>query len=158
MAERTEWQQFRDDHPEIGDEQAFFLWYEVKGGGVAHEYWLRAKQKRIGKLATMPYAEYLKTPEWKQRRRRAVMRAKRKCQLCGAQDQVLHVHHNTYDNRGAEPACDLIVLCAPCHEWYHNKQDEDEYKPVMGAAAMSRATMQTHKTTIAEAVWPACPG
>ena len=67
----------------------------------------------------MPYAEYLKTPEWKQRRRRALTRAKHKCQLCGASGVELHVHHNTYENRGAEPACDLIVLCADCHAWFH---------------------------------------
>jgi len=83
-------------------------------------------------LATMPYDEYLQTQEWQQHRRRALERAGHKCQLCGARDVPFHVHHNTYDNRGAELDSDLIVLCAPCHEWYHNKQNEDEYKPVMG--------------------------
>ncbi len=69
-------------------------------------------------LATMPYAEYLRTPEWQQRRRAALSRAYHRCQVCNAGAE-LHVHHRTYERRGHEWNADLIVLCAECHRRHH---------------------------------------
>lgn len=71
-------------------------------------------------LRTMPYREYLKTEHWHEVRRKALRRASYRCQMCGA-DKSLHVHHNTYKNRGHEEPSDVIALCADCHAKFHDK-------------------------------------
>ena len=74
-------------------------------------------------LATMPYADYLHTWEWRRRRAAALRRAGWRCQICnraGAPGVPLDVHHRTYERRGHEAAGDLIVLCRRCHGLYHD--------------------------------------
>lgn len=70
-------------------------------------------------LATMPYHEYLQTPEWRERRRQAIDAAEHRCECCGRYDLPLHVHHLTYKRRGNEHPDDLAALCAPCHRAVH---------------------------------------
>lgn len=77
------------------------------------------QERRQDELATMPYREYLQTPEWKARRAEHLRSAKYKCQLCNRGGQ-LHVHHRTYENRGNERWSDLLVLCADCHAKHHD--------------------------------------
>ena len=77
--------------------------------------------ERIRELQQMPYDDYLQTPEWKRRRKGAVAYADTRCQLCNKEGEPLHVHHRTYDNRGAEMPQDLIVLCKACHAKFHDK-------------------------------------
>jgi 5-methylcytosine-specific restriction endonuclease McrA len=77
-------------------------------------------QARVAELRTMPYREYLQTPEWQQRRKAALKRAGYACQVCNRKRQ-LHVHHRTYERRGDEYTADLIVLCDDCHALYHGK-------------------------------------
>lgn len=77
-------------------------------------------QQRIRELATMPYKEYLQTPEWKETRKRALKRAGFSCQLCNSKDKILNVHHRTYERRGNEQNNDLIVLCEDCHRKFHD--------------------------------------
>lgn len=86
----------------------------------AHERRMEALRLRQQELRTMPYAEYLLTPEWQETRRAALKRAGFACQVCNTGER-LHVHHRTYERRGAELARDLIVLCGPCHALYHGK-------------------------------------
>jgi 5-methylcytosine-specific restriction endonuclease McrA len=69
-------------------------------------------------LKTMPYREYLRTPEWAERRRGALRRAGHTCETCG-KDGALHVHHRTYERRGEENPDDLVVLCEDCHLAVH---------------------------------------
>jgi len=69
----------------------------------------------VDRLATMPYQEYLQTPEWHAKRHLALKRAGYKCQKCYHQDR-LEVHHLTYERRGHELPSDLMVLCRTCHE------------------------------------------
>lgn len=75
---------------------------------------------REEQLKTMPYDEYLQTPEWEDRRKIAIEKAGGRCQLCNRNGK-LHVHHRTYENRGSERDGDLIVLCAGCHAKFHDK-------------------------------------
>jgi predicted HNH restriction endonuclease len=77
------------------------------------------EQHRRQELETMPYTEYLQTPEWKERRQWALKSAGNRCQVCNTTRGVLHVHHRSYQNRGHEPIKDLIVLCSKCHETFH---------------------------------------
>jgi hypothetical protein len=80
----------------------------------------RAKAARLAVLRSLPYAEYLKTPEWHEKRRAALRHAYYKCQLCGTRAAPLEVHHNCYAHLGCEPLGDLIVLCAECHARHHD--------------------------------------
>jgi HNH endonuclease len=78
----------------------------------------RAWDARMEALRTMPYPDYLQTPEWAERRRAALSRAEQACQTCGGHGR-LHVHHRTYERRGEEWADDLVVLCEDCHLAVH---------------------------------------
>ena len=76
--------------------------------------------ERERELAAMPYREYLETPEWQARRKAALKQAGYRCQVCN-RSRELHVHHRTYERRGAELPGDLTVLCDECHALYHGK-------------------------------------
>jgi len=78
------------------------------------------KLEQINILKTMPYKEYLQTEHWKNIRKKVLAKARYKCQLCNNKNN-LHVHHNTYENRGNERLEDLIVLCEDCHTKFHIK-------------------------------------
>lgn len=67
------------------------------------------------------YREYLKTEWWNRSRKRALRRAKFRCQLCNAKDTTLDVHHRRYDNLGFEGRDDVLVLCRICHEVFHER-------------------------------------
>lgn len=71
-------------------------------------------RERLKQLQTMPYAEYLQTPEWAKKRGKALRFAGYKCQLCNSKEN-LNVHHRTYERRGHELMGDLTVLCNDCH-------------------------------------------
>lgn len=76
-------------------------------------------QSRLFELKTMPYADYLQTPEWTAIRNGKLRSAHYKCQVCNTGNPPLNVHHRHYRNRGNENPQDLIVLCQPCHELFH---------------------------------------
>jgi hypothetical protein len=69
----------------------------------------------------MIYAEYLATPEWKDRAKAARKRAGYRCQVCNANNVKLNTHHRTYERIGHEDDGDLIVLCEKCHALFHGK-------------------------------------
>lgn len=73
----------------------------------------------------MSYQQYLHTNHWKETRKVAVERAGHKCQLCGKNNKLLNVHHNSYDNLWNETEQDLIVLCHTCHSKFHGKEGRD---------------------------------
>jgi 5-methylcytosine-specific restriction endonuclease McrA len=77
-----------------------------------------AGQEFVDRLAAMPYRDYLRTPEWRAVRERALMRDGHRCRLCNAPDN-LNVHHRTYARRGDESLEDLTTLCRGCHEHFH---------------------------------------
>lgn len=79
----------------------------------------QAYHDRLRELATMPYYDYLQTPEWAERRKRAMKRAGYRCQVCNAYGVQLNTHHRTYERRGNEWDKDLITLCRTCHEIFH---------------------------------------
>lgn len=81
---------------------------------------VKVAHERREELKTMPYQEYLQTPEWQETRKAMLRKAKYKCQLCYS-NGTLHVHHKTYERRGDEDYNDLIVLCENCHAKFHEK-------------------------------------
>lgn len=76
---------------------------------------------RLEKLRTMPYRLYLRTPEWRETRRTALVRAGHACELNRSHTERLEVHHSTYERRGQELPQDLVVLCAECHDLFHER-------------------------------------
>jgi len=82
-------------------------------------------EQRLTELRTMPYEDYLQTPEWAERRAFAIQRAGNRCQICNSADD-LNAHHRTYERRGNEEPGDLTVLCQSCHAWFHYRMTEHE--------------------------------
>ncbi len=78
-------------------------------------------EARIEELRSLPYREYLQSPEWKERAALARERAGYRCQVCNAINVQLNVHHRTYERLGNEADGDLTVLCQPCHQIFHEK-------------------------------------
>jgi hypothetical protein len=68
-------------------------------------------------LPSMPYDEYLQTPEWK-RLAQTVKSIRGGCEVCGATER-LEAHHKTYERRGHEDIDDLVVLCHKHHGEMH---------------------------------------
>lgn len=66
------------------------------------------------------YDMYLASPEWKERRKRAIDRAEHRCQVCNSKNH-LDAHHRTYARFEHENPGDLTVLCRSCHKLFHGK-------------------------------------
>ena len=81
-------------------------------------YWRRTN---TGWARAISYEEYLKSRHWRAVRKAALVRAGRKCQLCGKNHRRLDVHHNCYDRLGAELDTDVVVLCDYCHTHFHGR-------------------------------------
>lgn len=86
-----------------------------------HKRHLQEFNDRLRELASMPYRDYLATPEWDKTRRAALRRAGFQCQTCSAGGR-LNVHHRTYERRGNEYPRDLTVLCEDCHSLFHQNR------------------------------------
>ena len=71
-------------------------------------------------MTSEQYRAYLQTDEWAHRRNIAVCCALHRCQVC-YRGSRLEVHHRTYERVGHEMPEDLIVLCADCHELFHDR-------------------------------------
>lgn len=78
-------------------------------------------EARVAELVAMPYAEYLLTPEWKEKRRLVINRSDYFCDHCGRQPEKFHIHHLTYERVGREFTHDLQALCPECHRKEHGK-------------------------------------
>lgn len=76
---------------------------------------------RVIELKEMPYDDYLQTPEWKARARRAKERWDFECAL-DERHEADHAHHRTYVRRGRELAADIVPLCADCHAKFHGRE------------------------------------
>lgn len=78
------------------------------------------------------YNQYIHSPEWDGKRRRALARAGHKCENCGSTER-LEVHHLNYERLTREKASDLKVLCDSCHE------DADRQRAAVGRAKRATA-------------------
>ena|SRR5271167_3798758 len=78
-------------------------------------------EQRVQDLRTMPYLDYLRTPEWEARRQQVLERDGHRCRVCNGTEQ-LNVHHRTYERRGDEDLNDLTTLCRSCHEYFHHRE------------------------------------
>ena len=72
------------------------------------------------------YIAYLRSDEWKEKRKEFLELANYQCQECG-KTKTLEVHHLNYSNVGDESDEDVEVLCADCHEDKHLEDGKDDY-------------------------------
>ena len=110
----------------VVDQQLSWALSDLKRDGLVENpqrgtWKLTAAAVRLEQLREMPYAEYLKTPEWERTRTAALERAQHRCVLDVEHTDGLEVQHRTKERLGAEQPGDLVVLCATCLELY---QDE----------------------------------
>jgi hypothetical protein len=71
-----------------------------------------------GKEATYftdEYLEYIKSPEWRRKRRTLIRQRGRVCERCGQRSKAIEVHHLTYERLGNERDEDLQLVCPECH-------------------------------------------
>jgi hypothetical protein len=66
------------------------------------------------------YNDYLRTPEWRDKRRRVLERAGGVCEGCGEQ-RATEVHHETYRHVGSEFLWELRAICSECHSRIHER-------------------------------------
>ena len=88
----------------------------------------RAEMDRQREERQAEYAEYLRSPEWRQRRAARLYLDGWRCQarLSGCTDRATEVHHLTYQHVGNEPLFDLVSVCGPCHRTI-TEMDRQEY-------------------------------
>jgi uncharacterized protein YlaI len=79
------------------------------------------RRERLGAFRE-EYDVYLKSPEWKSKRARALKRDGYLCQGC-LERRATQVHHRTYDHVGAEVLFELISLCDDCHQRLHEDRE-----------------------------------
>jgi len=80
------------------------------------------KRRKIQKLASLPYSQYLKTNHWKNKRKEAYLFYGGYCFVCEATTKI-NTHHTTYKNKGDEPMEELCLLCEECHGDLHKLTD-----------------------------------
>ena len=69
------------------------------------------------------YKDYLKTSDWKERRKELLEEAGNECNVCGASANILH--HLNYDNLGFEELeTDVVAVCNSCHMELHEGGQE----------------------------------
>jgi len=60
------------------------------------------------------YVAYLKSSDWKERRKQFLEDVNYECEECG--EKATQVHHLNYSCLGEEEREDVEVLCKQCHE------------------------------------------
>jgi len=78
------------------------------------------------KMDKTEYIEYLKSEDWRVRRKMLMEEADWTCCECGL--KATQLHHLSYENLGEEELeVDVIALCTACHKEKHNKQEYGEW-------------------------------
>lgn len=72
---------------------------------------------------TNAYRDYMDSPEWKSRRTKVMRRCGSICEGCGDRPAA-EVHHLTYRHFMEEFLFELVGLCEPCHDRYHEEEKE----------------------------------
>ena len=94
-------------------------------GRIRKSYCLNMKDSPPTKKVT-PYQEFLDSPEWEAKREEVKARAFNVCERCGdSQATSYHCHHLTYEHGWDCDAMYLQWLCRPCHQFIHDKSDND---------------------------------
>lgn len=94
----------------------------TKARHAAKEAAKRSKKRRNTPRVFTSYAEYLKSPQWQKKRRRALKKYGKVCSVCGTTER-LQVHHKHYKTLYRESVDDLAILCAGCHANHHEERE-----------------------------------
>lgn len=73
------------------------------------------------------YARKLLDPRWQRKRLEAMKFSGFECEMCGSEQNTLHVHHKLYRKNAAPwdyDVSELAVLCEPCHRQWHQWRDD----------------------------------
>lgn len=71
------------------------------------------------------YVEYIKSSDWRERRKEMMDEANNECFNCG--EKATELHHLSYVNLGFEMLYeDVIPLCNKCHKEVHKTNKEDD--------------------------------
>ncbi len=76
------------------------------------------------------YEKYLKSPEWKIKRKIVLIRDKNLCQSCLC-NEATDVHHITYRHLGNEPLFELVSVCRECHFAIYNMDKDYDSKKIV---------------------------
>lgn len=76
------------------------------------------KIKRQKKLPASQYKSYIRSKRWLKRLRRYYTSHDAVCVICSSTVE-LNLHHKTYERLGFEKDEDLVPLCGPHHEDFH---------------------------------------
>lgn len=98
----------------------------VIGGGIKVFFELLTKEKRREKRTKYYRDDYLKSDDWKRKRRLVLKRDNYRCVYCGK--RATQVHHKRYapQNIGREPIEWLVSVCCECHGKQHDRQSDDD--------------------------------
>lgn len=82
-------------------------------------------QRSENEVWSRRYDEYLKSPEWKSKRKKVLKRANGTCEGCGERSAT-QVHHLTYKHVREEFLFELVAICDACHNKIHPAPTLDE--------------------------------
>lgn len=77
--------------------------------------------KRVTPQDKARYYQYLKSAQWREKRKFALEFYGNRCGLCGSRFN-LEIHHRSYKNIFKELMEDLMILCETCHKRHHKSQ------------------------------------
>jgi hypothetical protein len=83
--------------------------------------------RKVIDMATIPWGEQYKHPNWQKRRLERMEAAGWECMNCGDKGTTFNVHHKRYvkgRNVWEYDDDELVVLCEPCHEEEHVISDD----------------------------------
>jgi hypothetical protein len=80
--------------------------------------------RRKKKFSFKGYLDYINSASWESRRRSYFSTHERRCQACGTEERIIHLHHKTYDRLTKEIDSDLMPLCHVCHKKLHEFQKQ----------------------------------
>lgn len=73
------------------------------------------------------YHEYLRSPQWLDKRKLIIERENGICEIC-KKHPIINIHHKTYENVFHEPLEDLAGLCGECHDAIHDIDITEDYE------------------------------
>ncbi len=98
-------------------------------------------------MITPRYEEYLSSDDWKDLKKKVIVRSKGKCEGCGDQT-YLDVHHLTYERIGMELLTDLTAYCRDCHEKAHGKKEKTAWNLYIKAESSTKPLNDCEITTL----------
>ena len=76
-------------------------------------------------MITEEYRRYLRSDEWKEKRKEFLESENYECEECG--NKATQVHHKSYENIYNEEREDVEVLCRDCHIEKEEEKGTDLY-------------------------------